>query len=675
MTRAGAALGVLAALLSSGCRDTPPATSATEPQAVAAAPAEQQLESILRSDLSALQKPVREQLERELAALDVLLDDDSTPAAELSESFGLLGRLYHGYGLTDSAAPAYRNAARLAGSDYRWPYLLAVLAQVRGDRAEALDHLQRSHQLAPDDAPTTLRLAELRLTAGESEAAEKLFRRALNEDSQSAFAAYGLARIAAARNAHQTAVELFGQVLQLQPGANSVEYLLGQSYLRLGDRQAAERHVARRGEVPVSFDDPQVDSLGDLATGVGIHLERALKAYGTGRYEIALNEYRAALEFEPRNATALRGVALTLANAKRNDEALESYERMLEIYPQHQLARLEYGTVLLQKGRLKEAIDSFEDALRSDPDFKVAQFNRATAFAQLGEWQPAADGFREVLRIDRDDAEARYYLGLALDELDRRQEAVDELRTAIGANPSHLLARQRLGALLDRLDRPEEALEQFQAVLGLDVPPQEKGLAHYQIGRLLYTKGQDQEALENFQRAVELFPQFWQARFAVANWLSRHDRHREAAEIFGRLAQADPSNVLTWQRECEALMQDGRFAQARRRLEEGLATHTRSYELASVLARLLATAPEASLRDGERALQLAQELLTARRSIGQAETVAMALAELERYEEAVALQQQIIDWAESEGNTAAVAQLRRNLDRYRNRQPARQLPG
>jgi tetratricopeptide (TPR) repeat protein len=229
--------------------------------------------------------------------------------------------------------------------------------------------------------------------------------------------------------------------------------------------------------------------------------------------------------------------------------------------------------------------------------------------------------------------------------------------------------------VLEQRGRPHEALTEFRTVLTLDAPDEEKALAHYQIGRLLTATGRDAESLPSFEKAVELFPQFWQARFAVANWLSRHGRHGEAAEMFGRLAAADPANLLARQREAAALMSDGRFALARRRLEEGLAASPRSFELASLLARLLATAPDPALRDGERALQLAQDLMQARQDVEQAETVAMALAELERFEEAAALQRQLIDWAEQQGQIELADRLRRTLGRYESRQPVRQIPG
>lgn len=683
MKRRRASHAALGLLLLTGCGEptlveqtpqpavqAPPVTLTEEPEMLGS-----ELEPIPRPDLGPLKKTVREQVEQELAELEALLDDSATEPTQLADRFGRLARVYHAYGLYDPAGAAYRNAQRLAGDDLRWPYLQAVIAHTRGDSTAAERHLNRTRELDPEDLPTILRLAELDLTAGRTEAASELFQAASANQPRSAAAVHGLARTATASGDHEAAVRHLRRALELQPDADSIHYLLALAYRRLGDQQAAERHLEQRGVIPVEFEDPHVDGLDEFLQGVGIHLERGLQAFGASRHEEAIAEYSAVLELEPENPTALRSLALTLATADRHDEAISGFERMLAVYPEHQLARLEYATILLQRGRIDEAIANLEQAIRNDPNFKVAHFNLATAHSRRGDWQKAEAGFREVLRIDRDYVEAHYNLGVALDELDRPQEAASELQQVVAADAEHLLARQRLGSILDRLGRTDDALVQFRAVLDLEVPDEEKGLAHYQIGRLLTAKGLDDDAFDSFQRAVQLFPQLWQARFAVANWLSRHDRHDEAAVIFGRLATADPGNVLARQREAESLMRAGRFQPARRRLEEGLVAHPRSYELASVLARLLATAPDASLRDGARALQLSQELLQARRSIDQAETVAMALAELERFDEAAAFQRQIVDWAEGEGQAELAGRLRHNLQRYENRQPVRQTPG
>ncbi|MCP4205124.1 MAG: hypothetical protein GY769_24710, partial [bacterium] len=72
-----------------------------------------------------------------------------------------------------------------------------------------------------------------------------------------------------------------------------------------------------------------------------------------------------------------------------------------------------------------------------------------------------------------------------------------------------------------------------------------------------------------------------------------------------------------------------------------------------------------------RALQIALELYKGSGSLEHGETVAMALAELERFEEAIDWQINLLAEAERQQDSALTARLRHNLERYRQGHPAR----
>jgi len=77
-----------------------------------------------------------------------------------------------------------------------------------------------------------------------------------------------------------------------------------------------------------------------------------------------------------------------------------------------------------------------------------------------------------------------------------------------------------------------------------------------------------------------------------------------------------------------------RYADARKVLEAAVTANSGNADAINALARLLATAPEASVRDGARALKLGQLLFEQARSPELGQTYAMALAESGRYDEA-----------------------------------------
>lgn len=631
------------------------------------------LRDVPRPDLAPLSESVRSQLEAERAALDEALEDSAIGRREMAERFGRMGRHYHAYGIEEPALDCYANAEALDASGGEWPYLAAVIHQERGETDEAAAAFTRALDRDAESQAALLRLAELRLDQNRPAEAEELLERVLALDPDAAAAHHLLGRIASARDDFTAAVRHFERALELQPAASSVHYLLAQAYRRLGDAAAAEGHLALMDAGGVAFPDPYLEAVKALPGGAGTLSERAIAALGEGRAEDAIAFYRQAMAEDPENLTAMRGLGLALRTAGRLEEAEAAYRSMIERHPAHPLARLELATVLMEQNALDEAIEEFRQALVLDPEFKQAHFNMAVALVRTGRLDEAARSFQKVLEIDDKDHEARYQLAIVMDELERPEDAFALLTRVAAEDPTNVKARQRLGYYLAERGDLDRAAGEHRAVVALEgAPDQEKALAHYQLGRIAGRQGRTGSALEHFQAAVELFPELWAARIGLANSLRDLGRVGEAETAFRQVVERDPANVLARVGEAESMILGGRFEAARERLEEGLAALPKSAELGHLLARLLATAPEAEVRDGDRALELASQIFQAIPSIEHAETVIMAMAELGRFDEAVAWQEKIIVRAENEGLTdGELDRLRRNLARYRRHEPAR----
>jgi tetratricopeptide (TPR) repeat protein len=644
------------------------------------------LESLPSPDLSSFSEDIRSQLEGEHLRLEERLAQGSQ--ADLASSLGRMGQLYHAYKLPDEAGVCYRNAKRLAARDPRWPYLEGVLAQGRGDNEAAAASFEEALVLLPGDTPALLRLAEMYLGANRPQEAQEMFERVLRGDTERAYAHYGLGRLASEGEEFAAAVEHFERALELQPEAKSLHYLLALAHRRLGNREEAERQIALMESAAVIFSDPIVAAMQALITGVGPILDRALKAYGAGRYEEAVAAYRGALELEPENPTALRSLGFTLHEAGRLEESAVALRNMVRLLPRHALAQLELATVLLEKGDLEEAIETFRVVLEQDPEFEQAHLNLGVALSRLGRWPEAAESFSKVLELDGRDQDARLHLAVSLDELGRAEESLALVRQIVEEDSSNWKAWQRLGGQLLEGGDPKGAAAAHSAVVeNDDAPPEEKALAHYQLGRILKLQGTGQqhagqqraweEAIHHFRQATVLFPSLWQARLALANTHRDAGRLAAAAAEYRQVVEEEPRNLLARTSEVKVLIAANRHAAARQRLEEGLGEQPRSAELANLLARHLATAPSPELQNGGRSLEIANGLFAAFPTVDHAETVAMALAGLGRFQEAVERQKTLIartrqENREQEGRGRLV-RMRRNLERYQRGQPAGEI--
>jgi hypothetical protein len=120
-----------------------------------------------------------------------------------------------------------------------------------------------------------------------------------------------------------------------------------------------------------------------------------------------------------------------------------------------------------------------------------------------------------------------------------------------------------------------------------------------------------------------------------------------------------------------ALIRLRRYVEARDWLVEAAQFQRDRPELAHTLARLLATAPDARVRDGRQALAIVEGLFASYKTAYVGETMAMTLAELGRFDEAIALQRELTAAARRGGKPADMKRTSANLALYEQHQPCR----
>ena len=91
------------------------------------------------------------------------------------------------------------------------------------------------------------------------------------------------------------------------------------------------------------------------------------------------------------------------------------------------------------------------------------------------------------------------------------------------------------------------------------------------------------------------------------------------------------------------LFESGRYAEARRTLDETSARFPGDVATRHLLARLLAVSPDDAVRDGARAVELAQSVVDEQPALDHLETLAMAMAEAGRFDDAVTWQQRALE--------------------------------
>ena len=303
----------------------------------------------------------------------------------------------------------------------------------------------------------------------------------------------------------------------------------------------------------------------------------------------------------------------------------------------------------------------------------VVHNSLGVVLAGQGRLDEAMVHYQAALQIDPDDADPRCNLANILATRGRFDEAVAHYRKALAAQPDFAKAHCDLGALLARLGRLDEALAHYQAALQID--PHDAGL-YLQLGDLLATQGRLDEAIAHFQRALEISPDDANAQNNLGLALQAQGRMDAAMTHFRRALEIQPDNAEAHYNVGVALAERGRFHDAIAHCRQALKIKPDKIGFQQRLAWMLATCPEASLRNGAEAVELAERVnqFYGGGRLAALDTLAAAYAETGRFPEAVAAAKKAREIAAEHNDHPSMDALQARLELYRTGQPFRQMP-
>jgi thioredoxin-like negative regulator of GroEL len=168
---------------------------------------------------------------------------------------------------------------------------------------------------------------------------------------------------------------------------------------------------------------------------------------------------------------------------------------------------------------------------------------------------------------------------------------------------------------------------------------------------------------------LKVRPTYVEARLRMASSLRRTGRLNEALAEYSEAFAGARDNPEARMGYAMTLTRLHRDREARDLIAE--AAGGSDVVFTHALARLLATSPDANVRDGKRAMELVQQLLQRGRTLELGETYAMTLAELGQYREAQAVQRDLITAAERSGLSQVTPRLRERQQLYDRADPCR----
>jgi len=256
---------------------------------------------------------------------------------------------------------------------------------------------------------------------------------------------------------------------------------------------------------------------------------------------------------------------------------------------------------------------------------------------QLGFWRDNITLFRHVVEVSPDnDALGWFYLGISYGELGNLPAAEESLARSLQAAPNFALARSRFGNVLlaeQKYAAAESCLRELVAA------HPDNGPARVSLGLALAGQRKYGEAQTEYAAAQELLPD----NAGVSQLFNANAPKAGAATALAVLLPQLATNATPALHLQIAQLQNqlGDYPAAVAHYETALAQNPTNADGLNNFAWLLATCPDAAVRNGSRAVQLAEQAcsLTHYQTTVMLGTLSAALAEAGRFDDAIATAQ------------------------------------
>ena len=362
--------------------------------------------------------------------------------------------------------------------------------------------------------------------------------------------------------------------------------------------------------------------------------------------------------------------ALTWNQCRMYADTKTLWQTTLKRNPVCWMAYNNLGTILAREGRTEEAIAHLQQAMTINPDCADAHYNLGGIFFQQGRMEEAIAQFQQTLAIKPDHAEAHYNLGNLFLQQGQVDKAIAQFEEALAIKPGYVEAHYDLGNILLQQGQVDGAIAQFQKTLAIKPNHAE---AHYNLGNIFLQREQVNKAIAQFEEAVAIKPGYTEAHNNLGSAFLQQGRMEEAIAQFQQTLAIKPNHLEARYNLGGALLQQGRVEKAIAQFRQTLAIEPDFVEAQRSLAWVLATSPQASLRNGIEAVRLAEraEQLDGGKSPVILATLAAAYAEAGRFPEAIETVQHALQLAEAQSRTALAGVLQAQMKFYQAGTPFR----
>ena len=268
---------------------------------------------------------------------------------DLPEAHNNIGSILAKQGRTEEAIQSYQNALKIRPHFALAHFNLAHTLVENGKVEQGIRHYYQAIRFKPEYAEAHNNLGGVFIKLGETEKAIKHYIAALQIDPNLVEAYNNLGITLMQKGNIEAAIKQFQKALQLKPG-----FILAQNNLK--------RALAIRRELATEISRLQ-QFLKDNPDNVESHFQLGNLYYRKGDQRQAIQQYKKALQLNPKFVPAINNLALVTAANKEYYKALTIFLDVLNYYPDDAETHYNIACMYSRLKRVDESIDWLKKAI------------------------------------------------------------------------------------------------------------------------------------------------------------------------------------------------------------------------------------------------------------------------------------------------------------------------
>jgi tetratricopeptide (TPR) repeat protein/serine/threonine protein kinase len=331
---------------------------------------------------------------------------------------------------------------------------------------------------------------------------------------------------------------------------------------------------------------------------------RGVVQHALGRLDRAIADHSKAIELKTDFARAWYNRGNARKQLKQSDEAIADYSRAIELKPDYADALFNRGNTFLELKQFERAIADYSRVIELRPKMIEAWNNRGIVFGMLNQFERSVADFSKAIELQPSFPNSWMYRANAYIRLNQFRRAIADYSKVLELDSGRVDAWNGRGSAYFSLREFDLAKADYSKVIDLKPDYAE---AWYNRGTVHVALRQLDQAIADYSKAIEHKRDYAEAWYNRANARRDLQHFDQAITDYSKAIDLRPKDAASWNGRGVAFAKLSQFDLALADFTMAVQLQPRHAQANANLARLLATCPDARLRNMARAVEVAKK--------------------------------------------------------------------